>query len=237
MPVDSSPMAMLALAVQKGMDPATIKDLMDLRDRLEATEALKAFNVAFAAFKAETIKLLRDTPVTDGPLKGKKYSSKFAVVNAVTTHLSAHGLSSSWRLTKDEKDWIEVTCSLKHVLGHSESVAMGGPPDTGPGRNVIQSRSSTNSYLEKLTLKAICGIAEQGDDNDGAGARDKGMDEGALADHISAMEACADLPSLQKAFGVAYKAAQAIPDKGAMGVLTRSKDARKAALTRKEGAK
>jgi len=174
-----SPLTMLNAAIQQNVDLEKLTQLTALYERWEANEARKAYNRAFAAFKAEAVKLIRDTDVKDGPLKGKKYASKFAVVNAVTSHLSTNGLSASWRLTKDEKDWLEVTCTLRHVLGHSESVSMGGLPDTGPGRNAIQSRSSTNSYLEKLTLKAICGIAEQGDDNDGAGAgNSKKSDDG-----------------------------------------------------------
>jgi hypothetical protein len=84
--------------------------------------------------------------------------------------LSRHGLSSSWKLTKDDRDWIEVTCYLRHVGGHEESVSMGGPPDTGGAKNAIQARASTKTYLERYTMKAITGLSEQDDDNDGAGA-------------------------------------------------------------------
>ena len=91
-------------------------------------------------------------------------------MNAVTPALSKHGLSSSWKLTRDEKDWMEVTCYLRHVGGHEESVSMGGPPDAGGAKNAIQARASTKTYLERYTLKAITGLSEQNDDTDGAGA-------------------------------------------------------------------
>ena len=90
------------------------------------------------------------------------------MVDAVTPALSRHGLSASWKLTRDEKDWLEVTCTLKHVGGHAESVSMGGPPDAGGAKNAIQARASAKTYLERYTLKAICGVAEGGDDTDGA---------------------------------------------------------------------
>jgi hypothetical protein len=183
-----SPMGMVARAVQTGMDPATIKALMELAERNEANEARRAYNAAFNAFKADVPRIIRSTTVTDGPLKGKKYADKYAIVSAVTAALSKHGLSASWRTTKDEKDWIEVTCTLRHVMGHAESDAKGGPPDTGPGRNTIQARSSTNSYLEKITLKAICGLAESGDDDDGRGGKGAKMPEKTLADWLTAIE-------------------------------------------------
>ncbi len=46
---------------------------------------------------------------------------------------------------------------------------MGGPPDAGGAKNAIQARASTKTYLERYTLKAICGLSEQDDDDDGAG--------------------------------------------------------------------
>jgi hypothetical protein len=95
------------------------------------------------------------------------------VVNAVTPALSRHGMSTSWRITKDEKDWIEVTCTLSHVNGHSESVSMGGPPDAGGAKNGIQARASSVTYLSRYTLKAILGLSEQDDDNDGGMACDE----------------------------------------------------------------
>jgi hypothetical protein len=195
--VAQSPMAMVADAVQRGMDPATIKALMELAERNEANEARRAYNAAFNAFKADVPRIIRSTTVTDGPLKGKKYADKYAIVSAVTAALSRHGLSASWRTTKDEKDWIEVTVTLRHVMGHFEQDSKGGPPDTGPGRNTIQARSSTNSYLEKITLKAICGLAESGDDDDGRGGKGAKMPEKALADWLAAVEMAQSMEQIE----------------------------------------
>jgi hypothetical protein len=163
LPVGSGPVALL----QSGVDLDKLERLWQLQVAWEAREAEKAYNASFAAFKDEAVTVIRNRQVTDGPLKGKSYAELFSVVNAVTPALSKHGLSASWRLTKDEKEWIEVTCTLKHKMGHTESVSMGGPPDTGGAKNLIQARASTISYLERYTLKAICGVAEQGDDDDG----------------------------------------------------------------------
>lgn len=166
--VSSNPNALLAIAVQQGADLDKLERLLALQERWEKNEAAKAYSAAFAGFKAEAVRIIKNKQVTDGPLKGKAYAELFAVVNAITPALSAHSLHASWKITKDEKDWIEVTCTVKHVGGHSESVSMGGPPDTGGAKNGIQARASTVSYLERYTLKAITGLAEQGDDNDGA---------------------------------------------------------------------
>jgi hypothetical protein len=176
-PTDATPMSMLAVAVQRGMDVATIKDLMQLQKDWEANEARKAFNAAFAAFKAESVQIIKGTLIESGPLKGKKHADLFDIVSATAPMLSKHGLSTSWKLTKDEKDWMEMTCTLSHVAGHSESVAMGGAPDEGPGRNAIQARVSVKTYLERYTLTAILGLAASDSDDDGAGGGAAGLDQ------------------------------------------------------------
>jgi hypothetical protein len=163
---------------RQDFDIEKIQRLLDVKDRWEAKEAKRAFDAAFSAFKAEAVTILKGRKVTDGPLKGKSYAELHDVVNAVTPALSKHGLSSSWKLTMDEKDWMQVTCYLRHVNGHEESVSMGGPPDAGGAKNAIQARASTKTYLERYTLKAITGLSEQMDDDDGNGKEQKpGGDE------------------------------------------------------------
>jgi hypothetical protein len=169
--VSATPADLLRIAVESGADLDRLERLMDLQTKWEAKEAKRAYDTAFANFKAESIAILKGRKVTDGPLKGKSYAELHDVVNAVTPALSRHGLSSSWKLTKDDKDWMEVTCYLRHINGHEESVSMGGPPDAGGAKNAIQARASTKTYLERYTLKAITGLSEQDDDNDGNGSR------------------------------------------------------------------
>ena len=165
----TAPADLLRMAVEQGADLDRLERLMALQERWEAGEAKKKFAVAFAAFKAEAVKIIKGKLITDGPLKNKKHAELSDAVNAATPALSRHGLSTAWRLTKDDKDWMEVTCTLSHEGGHSESVSMGGPPDTGPGRNAMQARGSTKTYLERYTLTAILGLAAQDADDDGKG--------------------------------------------------------------------
>ena len=222
----NSPAAMMMQAMAQGADLAQIEKMMDLQDRWERKEAEKAYNAAFAAFKAEAVRIIKGRKVTDGPLRGKEYAELHDVVDAVTPALSRHGLSTAWKLTHDGKDWLEVTCTLRHVGGHSESVSMGGPPDAGGAKNALQARASTKSYLERYTLKAICGVAEGGDDSDGnppaavpleilAPARDAAMKGwAALAAHIKGLSP-ADRAALEPESYALKKAAKAADEKGA----------------------
>ena len=223
----NSPAAMMMQAMSQGANLAQIEKMMDLQDRWERKEAEKAYNAAFAAFKAEAVRIIKGRKVTDGPLRGKEYAELHDVVDAVTPALSRHGLSTAWKLTRDEKDWLEVTCTLKHVGGHAESVSMGGMPDTGGAKNALQARASSLSYLSRYTLKAICGVAEGGDDSDGntpaptvplellAAARDAAMGGwAALGKHIKTLTP-ADRALLEPASHELKKAAKAADEKGA----------------------
>jgi len=162
-------MDMMREALARGDSLETIRELKNLAKEIASEQATMAFNAAFAAFKGEVVKVDRTRKVTDGPLKGRSYAELFSFVDAATPALSKHGLSASWSVTKDEKDWIEVTCTLEHALGGKKQVSQGGPPDSGGAKNALQARISTVTYLERATFKAICGLAEQGDDDDGAG--------------------------------------------------------------------
>lgn len=217
---------MLSL-MDRGASLDQIERMMDLAERNEKREAEKAYNAAFAAFKAEAVRIMKAKTVTDGPLKGKSYAELHNVVDAVTPALSRHGLSAAWKVSKDDKDWLEVTCTLKHTSGHSESVSMGGMPDTGGAKNALQARASSLSYLSRYTLKAICGVAEGGDDTDGnpppavvpldllAAARDAAMGGWAsLSKHIKGL-APADRAALEPASYELKKAAKAADAKGA----------------------
>jgi hypothetical protein len=198
----ASSMGLVERALDRGCDLATIEKMMELQERYERNEARKAYDHAFAAFKAESVKIVKNITVTAGPLNGKKYADLFAVVSATTPALSKYGLSSFWKLTKDEPGWMEVTCILRHELGHSETVAMGGKPDIGGAKNDIQARASTKSYLERYTFLAITGQAASGEDTDGV------VLSGEMKDLLDIIKGSATKTELHAAFTEAYKTAK-----------------------------
>lgn len=159
-----SPMEMLQEAVSKNMSAETIKSFMDLRDRWEASEARKAYMEAVAAFKADPPKVYKDRL---NKQYGSKYSSLANLVNTVNVSLSEHGLNARWDYKQG--DVITVTCILSHVMGHSEEVALSGPPDESGSKNKLQQIKSTITYLKIATFEAVTGIAsEEGNADDDA---------------------------------------------------------------------
>jgi len=213
-PVETS---IIQYAIERGAGIDTIERLIALKEREDENQARRAFNVAFADFKAESLTLIRTKEVKDGPLKGKKHVELGGIVKLVTPALSKHGLSISWKLTKDSPEWMEVTCVLRHIAGHSEAVSMGGAPDTGPGRNAIQARGSAKTYLERYTATAILGLAPEDEDNDGvtpAETEHWTQEQTAkLKDWADALKACPDPARLKNEFASALTYAKSVSPK------------------------
>jgi hypothetical protein len=105
---------------------------------------------------------------------------------------------------------------------------MGGPPDTGPARNPVQSRKSTTSYLERYTLLAVTGLATEDDDGNG-GPR---MDEGSTASYLQVIKTAQDVESLRKVYEAAKKAATDAKDDVAFKLFGETKNNRYKELAR-----
>lgn len=167
--VAATPLQMLQIAVQRGDGLETIRQLMDLSDRFEATQARKAFVAAMAAFKAEPVKILKSKKVNIPGGASFAHATLADVVDGVVACLSKHGLSHKWEL-QQEADRISVTCVLTHEAGHSERTTLSGLPDDSGRKNGIQQIASTVTYLERYTLMAACGLSAKDMDDDGRGA-------------------------------------------------------------------
>jgi hypothetical protein len=168
----ASPAVLLQMAIAQGADLDRLERLMALQERWEAGNAKKAYDDAHAAFKGEAVEIIKRKTVDFTTQKGRttyKHAELSDVVDALAPALSKHGFSWKWTPTQ-EKDWLGVTCTLTHRAGHSESVTLGAAPDASGGKNSIQAIISTKTYLERHTLKAIAGVAEKGEDDDGQGA-------------------------------------------------------------------
>lgn len=164
-----TPMQMLEIAVNKGADLDQLQKLMDLNDRWQANEARKAFVTALSAFKAEPPTVTKNKRVSFGGRSGGgteyDYATLPQVVDAIAPELSKYGLSHTWSTSQSETN-ISVTCSLTHIMGHSESVTLSAPADQSGSKNAIQAIGSTVSYLSRYSLLCITGLAVDDMDDD-----------------------------------------------------------------------
>jgi len=163
-----TPMDLIQQASGAGASIEKMEQLFTLQLRWEENESKKAYHRAVAAFKSETINIVKDKKVgytnKDGTFTGYTHATLGNIVQTIIPIMGKHGLSHSWNV--EQAGNISVTCRLAHELGHSTSVTMEAGKDDSGKKNAIQQVASTITYLERYTLLAITGLATADQDDD-----------------------------------------------------------------------
>jgi hypothetical protein len=155
-----NPKTMIMQALDKGADPAVLRQLLDMQKEWEAMQAKKAYVAAMAAFKAECPPVLaRDQKNHFG-----KNASIGGIMEVVNPILSKNGLSLSWETVQAPKS-VTVTCHITHEKGHRESTPLTGPEDVSGGKNPIQTIGSTVTYLQRYTMVCALGLSTADQDD------------------------------------------------------------------------
>jgi hypothetical protein len=179
-PSAGAPDPNLALFLQAARDPqvdvAKLKELMAMRKEMEQDAARRAFYAALAAAKGEFEPIIKRRLVDyqHRDERGRttyKYEELADIAHIVDPILSRHGLSYRHRTVQGANGKITVTCILSHADGYSEENSLDGVEDKSGQKNPIQAIISTNTYLQRGTLKNGLGIAA-GRDDDGQGGDD-----------------------------------------------------------------
>ena len=176
--LSAGPMANAIAALQAGMTIDHLKGIMELQKEWEANEARKAYVADMAAFKLNPPAIYKTKLVS---FSGTEYMHATIgdVAKAIVEALANHGFSHSWE-TRQADGMITVNCKITHRLGHSESTSLQSSPDVSGKKNSIQAISSAQTYLQRYTLLAACGLATMDlPDDDGHGYDDgRGYDDG-----------------------------------------------------------
>lgn len=163
-PTVAAPMDIVRAALQTG-NVEMYREAVALAKEMDAIAARKAFDMAMADAQAELPTIRRNREVDSGG-RGPKYRFEdlAEIERTVKPILSKHGLNYRFR-TQQAGDRISVTCIVSHRAGHFEENTLTAGPDNGPGRNAIQQIGSTQTYLQRYTLKAALGLAAAHDDD------------------------------------------------------------------------
>lgn len=171
-----TPLMLLQEAVAKGADANQLSKLTDLYERWQSRAAAESFQRALVSFRTEVRPIIKDTPVgydsskPGGSRTEFSYASLHSIDSTITPVLSKYGLTATWKIIDQAKDWIKVRCTLTHLDGHKDVAELGGPPDKTGGKNDVQAIGSTVSLLERYTLIAVCGLTTREQDDDGNGS-------------------------------------------------------------------
>jgi hypothetical protein len=226
-----TPMHLMEIAINKGVDADTLGKLMDLQLRWDAEQQRKAYIESMDTFRANPPEINK-TKKVQYENKDRSFTTYYHaeldnVVEAISEALRKVEIRPSWK-TSDVGGRITVTCVLTHKMGHSEEVAtLAGPADTSGGKNNIQAIGSTTTYLQRYTLLAGTGLAAKGQDDDG---KTEGMDSNGIEDYCAQMRDSLTIVDLQDAFKECYQKARDLNDKQAMGTFIDVYNEKKKAL-------
>lgn len=173
----------------KEVTPEKLAALFDLKERVDARDAERQFNIDFAAAKAEMPVLTKDgkkVMVRDGVDKG---SIPFATYNNVNDTIGPierkYGFTRVF-LQKPclQKEGVIMVLRLIHRSGHQIESERYMPPDPGPGRNGAQAIGSGESYARRYMTLGLWDLVAQNADDDGATAESITRDQ---ADNINGL--------------------------------------------------
>jgi hypothetical protein len=134
-----------------------------------------------------------------------RYADLSACVEAVIDALNANGIALMQK-TYECKEGVMVETIFVHESGEVIESGMLHVPAV---KHDAQGFGSALTYARRYSLMAACGIAPEDDDGNAASRRPEAkptskVDASVMADHLAAIEACADLASLKTVYNAAY---------------------------------
>lgn len=159
-----APLDMLQYAISQNAGIETLERLMAMQERANAAVAKSAFDRAISEAKAE-IPVILKTQIVAYDKISYQYEDLGQIAKVIDPILSKHGLSYRFRTLSAQDKSITVTCVVSHNLGYSEENSLTAAPDGSGSKNSIQAIGSTQTYLQRYTLKAALGLAAARDDD------------------------------------------------------------------------
>lgn len=170
--VEMNPLMLLERAVDRGMEPAQLKALVDLHEQWRAARAKEAFAAAMNAVQAQMPTVVRDAT-------NSKTESRYVRLETLTHQVkpiyTAHGFALSFSEAECPREgWKRIVCHITHTAGHTEQRFMDLPVDgIGPkgnpigGMNAVQGAISTGSYGQRVLTCRVFNITVANTDLDG----------------------------------------------------------------------
>jgi hypothetical protein len=168
---------MMGLLRDPSIPADKLEVVMKMRREALEYEAKEAYQHHFALFTADMPAVERDGMVDLGA-KGKYPFTTYEQMDMILRPLLVkHGFSLQyWSSNAEKIDVIIVHGALAGWGWQRESVYP-VPPDSGPGRNALQARGSSQTYAKRYIADLLCNIVRKGTDNDGRGAVDAFIDQ------------------------------------------------------------
>ena len=164
-----NPVALIESALENGAGVDVLESLFSLNERIQNSEAVKAFNAAISDARAEIGPITKNRTVDFTSKNGAgrtnyKFEDLAEIARTIDPTLAKFGLSYRYN-TEQNGNMVRVTCIVSHRAGYSEKTSLEAPVDTTGNKSGIQGIGSTITFLQRYTLKSALGLAASNDDD------------------------------------------------------------------------
>jgi hypothetical protein len=174
-----SPEALIMQAMNQGASFETIKEMLDLKERLQKQEAEKMFRIAMSKFQAECPIIIKSNGVDytskkSGTRVKYNYASLDKIIATVKGLLGKYELSYTFTTNQSETS-VTAICHAFHIAGHVESTLFTVPIDPEAYMNAAQKVASALTYAKRYAFCNAFGIltGDIDDDADALSPEDK----------------------------------------------------------------
>lgn len=171
---DFGPLQLIDKAITAGMAAEQLEKLMDLQQRWQADQAVKAYHAAMNRCQARMPVVVKDR---DNKHTQSKYASLESIEKVAKPIYVSEGFSLSFGTAASPLEGhVRITCDVMHVDGHMKEKILDLPIDLAgakgtANKSAVQGYGSTVSYGERYLLVAIFNITIANRDDDGNGSR------------------------------------------------------------------
>lgn len=158
------------------IDVSKLKELLQMRDQINAENAKNAYNEAMAAFQAECPVITKTKTVPDRSGKAAyAYAPLENIVHEIKPLLQKHGFHYTLDTDTESKDgWVIARCKITHRDGHATESTAKFPLGTQTGiMSATQVYASALTFASRRVLCNAFGIVTAGEDMDGRQERPK----------------------------------------------------------------
>lgn len=168
--VATTPMDLLRLAMEKGASVEQLSELVKLQQTMQAHDARAAFFAAVAQFQAKCPPIRKNSNAKIVTRSGTDYTYTYAelddIARTVNPILAELGLSYSWDAVVNGA--LTVTCTLRHVAGHSEQSSCQLPVENASAMSPQQKVGAAMTFAQRRSLSSVLGLTTTDSDTDGS---------------------------------------------------------------------
>jgi len=229
---NSSPLNLLAIALQSNAAIDVIERLAVLQEKAMLRDAEIAFSEALSRIQGE---IKRVAPDLLNPQTSSKYASYTAIDRVIRPLYTREGMSLSFSDADCPKpDHVRILCFAS--LGAYTRTYQKDMPTDGKGAKggdvmtKTHATAAADSYAKRYLVKDVFNIAIGEGDTDGNPLTGEGLSDARTNELGKAIANASSVVQLRSAYFAAYREADAAKDRTAKQLFMRTKDARKREL-------